>query len=405
MAGFRSRENAFGLGEELGGFEHLGLFHGRCTHQALIVEFREDAAHAVVAETTGVVGRWDEAGAQRVHLGQRANLTGIAEVVGVLTASEARAACRFHSENIVVGFATELFADERAHETTEVRTTASATDDEVGLHAELVESGLRFETDDGLVEEHLVQHGTENVAVTRLLHGGVHGFGDGAAEATRGAREFGVDLAADVGRHGRGRGDGCTVGAHHFAAERLLFVRNLHHVNLAVQSEESAGHRKCGTPLACTRFGRHALEALLLSVVGLSDSGVELVRTRGVVAFELVVDVCRSAESLFEEVSANERRRTVHLVERADVFRNFDVRSVVIEFLLDEFVAEHGLQVFESHRLAGTGVQKRSGLLLHVGTDVVPCFREFVFFKVSLDLAVELERVSHIFFLYWFLPA
>ena len=343
-----------------------------------------------------MVCRRDEARTEGVHLGERANLTGIAEVIGVLTASEARAACRFHSENIVVGFATELFTNERANKATEVRTTACATDDEVGLHADLVESGLRFETDDGLVEEHLVQHGTENVAVTRLLHSGFNSFRNGAAKATRGARKFGVDLAADVGRHGRGRGDGCTVGAHHFAAERLLFVRNFHHVNLAVQSEEGAGHRKGGTPLACTRFSRHALEALLLSVVCLSDSGVELVRTRGVVAFELVVDVCRSAESLFEEVSANERRRTVHLVERADVFRNFDVSGIVIEFLLDEFVAENRLQIFESHRLAGSRVQKRSGLLLHIGTDVVPCLREFIFVEISLDLTIDLERVSHI---------
>ena len=118
-------------------------------------------------------------------------------------------------------------------------------------------------------------------------------------------------------------------------------------------------------------------------------------RTRSVVAFELVVDVGRSTEGLFEEVGANERGGTIHLVERADVFRNLNKRSFIIEFLLDEFVAENRLQVFESHRLAGSRVQERSGLLLHVGTDVVPCLREFVFFKVSLDLTVELERVSH----------
>ena len=400
MAGFRSRENAFSLGEELGGFEHLGLFHRRCAHEALIIEFREDAAHAVVAEATSVVCRRDEARAERVHLGERADLAGIAEVVGVLTASEARAACRFHSENIVVGFATELFTDEWAHETTEVRTTAGATDDEVGLHAELVECSLGFETDHGLVQQHLVQHGTENVAVTRLLHGGFHGFRNGAAEATRGAREFGVDLLADFGGHGRRRGDACTVGAHHFAAERLLFVGNLHHIDLAVQSEEGGGHGKCRAPLACTRFGGHALETLLLGVVGLRNGGVELVATAGVVAFELVVDVRRGAKRLFQEVGADERGGAVHLVESQDVFGNFEVGGIVVEFLLDELVAEHGLQVFESHGLAGTRVQERCGLFLHVGTDVVPCLREFVFFEVSLDRAVEFERVSHFIFLF-----
>ena len=162
VAGFRSRKDTFGLGEELCCFEDLSLFDRRCTHETLIVKFRENAAHTVVAEATSVVCRRDEAGAERVHLGERANLTGIAEVVSVLTASEARAACRFNSENIVVSFATELFTDERAYETAEVRTTTCATDDEVGLHANLVESGLRFETDDGLMEENLVQHARQS---------------------------------------------------------------------------------------------------------------------------------------------------------------------------------------------------------------------------------------------------
>ena len=249
------------------------------------------------------------------------------------------------------------------------------------------------------MEEHLVQHGTQDVAVTRLLHGGFDGFGDGAAEASGGAREFGVNLLADVGRHGRGRSHRGAVGAHHFAAERLLFVGNLHHVHLAVNTEEGRSHGKGGTPLACTRFGGHALEALLLGVVGLRDGGVELVAAARVVAFELVVDVGRSAESLFQEVGADQRRRTVHLVERENVFGNRNVWRVVVEFLLDEFVAEHGTQVFETHGLAGAGVQQRGGLLLHVGTDVVPCLREFIFFEVSLDLTVELERVSHFLFL------
>ena len=57
----------------------------------VVVQLRHDGAHAVVAQAAGVVRRGDEAAAERVHLGQRADFAGVAEVVGEPAAREARA--------------------------------------------------------------------------------------------------------------------------------------------------------------------------------------------------------------------------------------------------------------------------------------------------------------------------
>ena len=73
-----------------------------------------------------------------------------------LSASKARARCRFSGNYLIVGFATQLFANEWADESAEVRAAAGATDDDVGLDAVFVESGFCFQTNHCLVQKHLV---------------------------------------------------------------------------------------------------------------------------------------------------------------------------------------------------------------------------------------------------------
>ena len=45
-----------------------------------------------------------------------------------------------------------------------------------------------------------------------------------------------------------------------------------------------------------------------------------------VVTLELVIDLCGCAELFLQTVGADKRRRTVHLIEIADLLRNFEVR-------------------------------------------------------------------------------
>ena len=102
----------------------------------------------------------------------------------------------------------------------------------------------------------------------------------------------------------------------------------------------------------------------------------------GVVTLELVVDLSRCTELLLEEVSTYQRGRTIHLVEFQDLFRDREISSIVIEFLLNEFIAEYRSQFFSGHRLMCARVQKRSRLVLHVGTDIIPSGWDLLFIKI-----------------------
>ena len=55
---------------------------------------RHERRHAVIAQAAGVEARRHEGRAERVHLRQRRQMAGVAEIVGVLAARQARAGCR-----------------------------------------------------------------------------------------------------------------------------------------------------------------------------------------------------------------------------------------------------------------------------------------------------------------------
>ena len=259
-----------------------------------------------------------------------------------------------------------------------------AADDDVGLRAELFERGARLESDDRLVEKHLVEDRSEHIAVAGRLDRRLDGLGDRAAERARRAGVLGVDEPSDVSRHRGRRRDVRAVGAHDLAAERLLLVGALHHEDVAVESEERARHRERRSPLARASLGRDALEALRLRVVRLRDGGVELVRAGRVVALELVVDLRRCAERLLEEVRAHEGRGAEHAVEVADLLGDLEQRGLVVELLADELLAEHGREIGLGAGLSGCGNEKRGGLLRHVGAQVVPALGKLALVEIRL---------------------
>ena len=192
------------------------------------------------------------------------------------------------------------------------------------------------------------------------------------------------DGLADVGLHGGGGGDRGAVGPHDLPAEGLLLVADLHHVDLAVQAQVSAGHGEGRAPLTGAGLGGDAFEALLLGVVGLGDGAVQLVGAGGVIALKLVVNFRGGLELFLQAVGPDQGGGTVHLVEVTDLLGNRNIGGVVVQLLLDQLVAEHGPQVVEAHGGAGTGIQQGRGLGLHIRPDVVPGFRHLVFGEVDL---------------------
>lgn len=266
----------------------------------------------------------------------------------------------------------------------QVGAAAGAADDDVGPDAVLVHGDLGLHADDALVEQHLVEHAPQHVPVAGVRYGGLHGLGDGAAKAPRGARVLGEDLPAHGGGLGGGGGHGRAVDLHDLPPKGLLLVAHLHHVHLAIEAEVAAGHGQGRAPLARAGLGGDALQALLLGVVSLGHGGVQLVAAGGVVALELVVDLGGGLELLLQAVGPDQGRGPVHAVEAQNVLGDGVQPGVVVQLLLYQFLAEDAGELLGRHGLVGAGIQQRCRLLLHVRPDVVPIFRHLRFFQIDL---------------------
>ena len=213
----------------------------------------------MIAQPARVVCGRDKAGAQRVHFLQGGNHARIAEIVSEFPPCEAGAAGRFHCDKAVILFPAQLFSHEGGNQSAQIGTAARAADDDIRHNAVFIQRGFRFQTDNGLMQQHLVKHAAQHITVTLRMGGYFHRFGNGAAQAARGAGMFRQNLPADFRGIGRGRGNGRPVGTHHFPAERLLFVRTFYHVNFTVKPQVSACHGKRRAPLPCAGFCGYAL--------------------------------------------------------------------------------------------------------------------------------------------------
>ena len=242
-----------------------------------------------------MVGGGDEAIAQGVHLGHGADLAGVAEIIPEHAPGQAGAGGRLHSDDAVIRLAPQHFAYERGDQSAQVGAAAGAADDHIRLNAVLVQRGLGLQADDGLVQQHLVQHAAQHIAGVGGGGRALHGLADGAAQRAGGVRELRQDLLPHLGGQGGGRRHLGAVGPHDLPAEGLLLIGALHHEHMAVQPQIGAGHAQRRAPLAGAGLGGHAGKALLLGVIGLGDGGVQLVAAGGVVALEFVVDMCRGA--------------------------------------------------------------------------------------------------------------
>src|SRR5262249_12715310 len=222
---------------------------------------------------------------------------------------QARAGRRLDGDDAeLLVLAGELVGGEREGEPGEVGAAAGAADDDVRLVVGLRELLLRFEADDRLVGQHVIEHAAQRVL--RVLARGrvLHRLADGDAEA---ARRIRIALEDFLARLSVGTGTGDDLGAprlHHDAAVRLLLIRDLDHVDLALQAKEAARHRQRRAPLTGARLGADARDLLLLVVVRLGHRGVRLVTPGGAHTLVLVVDVGRRAERLLESARAEERR-------------------------------------------------------------------------------------------------
>ena len=236
-------------------------------------------------------------------------MAGVTEIIGIPAPRQGGAGGGFDSDEFRAGAdAGEGVLHEGRHQAAQVGAAAGTADDDVGIFADLFHRRFGFQADDGLVEQHLVEHRTEYIAAA----GGVQGLFDRlrnrAAQRAAGARMGFQDGAPDFGGVG---GAGDDIGAESLddsLAERLLLVADLDHVDGQIQAVMGAGHRKRGAPLTGARFGGQAGQALFFGVIHLGGGGIELVGSGRVVSFEFVIDFRGSIQRPFKIICPDQGR-------------------------------------------------------------------------------------------------
>ncbi len=295
--------------------------------------------------------------AERVHLHQRRHPRGVAEVVAVLALGEGRARSRLDAADRRVHVAGQLLAEEREAEPAEVGATPGAPDEQVGALPHLRQLEQCLLADDGLVQQHVVEHRAEGVADRGVGHRGGHGLGDRDAEAAGMVRILGQERATELGHLRRAGMHRRPPDLHHRLAIGLGPVGGRDLPHLALHAVLGTGEGEGAPPLPRPGLGGELLDALLVVVEGLRHRGVGLVRPGGADALVLVVDVRRRPERRLEPVGAVQRGRSVRFVGFAHVFWDFDV-AFARHLLCDHPHRKQRRKIIRPDRLPGTGVER-----------------------------------------------
>ena len=298
-------------------------------------------------------------------------MAGVAEVVGVDAPGQRRRGLRLGGDHPVVGLAAELAPDERERQPGEVRATAGAADDHVGIlacHLHLLE---RLVPDHRLVQQDVVEHRAQRVLGVVAGRGVLDRLRDRHAQGAGRVRGRGEHRASVVRLGARARDHLRAVGLHQDPAVRLLVVARADHVDLDLEPEHRARERQRAPPLAGAGLRRQPLDALLLVVERLRDRRVRLVAAGRADALVLVVDVRGRIERLLEAARAVQRRWAVQHVRLADRVRDLDL-ALAADLLDDQRHREQRREVAGADRLVRARVERRAERRRQVGRDVVP---------------------------------
>ena len=198
-------------------------------------------------------------------------------------------------------------------------------DDDVRGLSHLGHLGDRFLADDGLVKEHVVEHGPQGVVGVGVGGRNLDRFGDGDAQTAGAVGILVEDGPAGVGDVRRAGVHGRPPGAHHRGAVGLLVEGSGDLPHLALQTEHLACQGQGAPPLARPRLGGQLADPGLGVVVGLGDRSVGLVRSRRADTFVLVVDVGRGIEFPLEAPGPVHRTGPPEAIYLTDFLGDLDV--------------------------------------------------------------------------------
>ena len=199
MAALGSRDDALSASKEHAGLECLNLRNVDTAHQSVFEKLRHDHSGSVVTQTAGMdVGRL-ELVAQREHGEQRRVASLIAKVVLELAACQLRTALWLGSNELGGLAVLDVVTHKGEGDAAEVATAAKAGNHHVGIFASHSHLLLGLQSDDGLMERHMVEHRTQRVFAVGRGGGQFHGLADGCAERAGVVGIDGDDVLARTG--------------------------------------------------------------------------------------------------------------------------------------------------------------------------------------------------------------
>ena len=243
MAGLGCRYDTFAAREQDAGFESLQLRHSDCVDQAFLVQLADQRRIAVVTQTAGMDSRWHEIVSQGEHLHQRRQASSVSIIVGIHTLGQGRAGSRFDRDQLDI-LASRLVREERECDTTEVGTAAAGSENHVRIivHQRKLLAGLF--TDDGLVQQNVIEHGAQRIVGILAAGRFFDGFRNRYSQRALRVGVFSQDFTARFGHVGRTRENLRAPGLHHRTAIGLLLVTDLDHVHTDFKTKHLAGKRQ-----------------------------------------------------------------------------------------------------------------------------------------------------------------
>ena len=316
---------------------------------------------------------------QREH-GDKRRVSGfVAKVILEDTAGELGAGGRLGRNDAEILPFFQLVAQEGEGDAREVRTATEAGDNHIGIFSGHFHLLFGFESDDRLMQHHMVEHTAQRIFAVGRLHGQFHGFGDGGSQTALVVGVLGEDFTAGTGTHTGRCDDLGTECLHDGAAIGFLVVAHFYHIHGQFETESLGGKGECGTPLAGTGLGGDIGYALFFAEIGLCNGRVEFVGTYRADTFVFEIDVGRGVEIFFEAVGSYQGGRSPYLIHVTHLFGYLYPGIGLVHLLVCQFFGEERIEIFLFHRLMGLRIQGGQGFRLHVGDDVIPC-RGNVFF-------------------------
>ena len=70
-----------------------------------------------------------------------------------------------YRDEMIIGFTLQFFTHKRGNQSAEVAAASRTTDDDIGLDAVFIQCGFGFQTDNRLMQQHLIEYAPQNVTV------------------------------------------------------------------------------------------------------------------------------------------------------------------------------------------------------------------------------------------------